>query len=34
MIPILECVRAYSTLGEMCNVLRGVFGEYEPIVTV
>ena len=34
MIPILECVRAYSTLGEMCDVLRGVFGEYEPIVTV
>jgi methylmalonyl-CoA mutase N-terminal domain/subunit len=34
MVPILECVRAYSTLGEMCDVLRGVFGEYEPIVTV
>ena len=34
MIPILGCVRAYSTLGEMCDVLRGVFGEYEPIVTV
>jgi carbon starvation protein len=32
--PILECVRAYCTLGEMCDVLRGVFGEYEPIVTV
>jgi methylmalonyl-CoA mutase N-terminal domain/subunit len=34
MIPILECVRAYCTLGEMCDVLRGVFGEYEPVVTV
>jgi methylmalonyl-CoA mutase N-terminal domain/subunit len=34
MVPILECVRAYCTLGEMCDVLRGVFGEYEPIVTV
>jgi methylmalonyl-CoA mutase N-terminal domain/subunit len=34
MIPILECVRAYCTLGETCDVLRGVFGEYEPIVTV
>ena len=34
MIPILECVRAYCTLGEICDVLRGVFGEYEPIVTV
>jgi methylmalonyl-CoA mutase N-terminal domain/subunit len=22
-------VRAYATLGEMCDVLRGVFGTYE-----
>jgi methylmalonyl-CoA mutase N-terminal domain/subunit len=34
MLPILDCVRAYGTLGEICDVLRGVFGEYEPIVTV
>jgi methylmalonyl-CoA mutase N-terminal domain/subunit len=34
MAPILACVRAYCTLGEICDVLRGVFGEYEPIVTV
>jgi len=34
MPPILDCVRAYCTLGEICDVLRGVFGEYEPIVTV
>jgi methylmalonyl-CoA mutase N-terminal domain/subunit len=34
MGPILDCVRAYCTLGEICDVLRGVFGEYEPIVTV
>jgi len=34
MVPILDCVRAYCTLGEICDVLRGVFGEYEPIVTV
>jgi methylmalonyl-CoA mutase N-terminal domain/subunit len=26
--PILECVRAYATLGEMCDALRAVFGEY------
>jgi len=26
---ILECVRAYATLGEMCEVLRRVFGTYE-----
>jgi methylmalonyl-CoA mutase N-terminal domain/subunit len=24
--PIIECVEAYATLGEMCGVLRGVFG--------
>jgi methylmalonyl-CoA mutase N-terminal domain/subunit len=29
MVPILDCVRAYATLGEMCNVLRGVFGSYQ-----
>ena len=29
MYPILDCVRAYATLGEMCDVLRGVYGEYE-----
>jgi methylmalonyl-CoA mutase N-terminal domain/subunit len=29
--PILECVRSYVTLGEMCDALRAVFGEYrEP----
>src|SRR5438874_1500006 len=28
---IVEAVRRYATLGEMCNLLRGVFGEYrEP----
>jgi methylmalonyl-CoA mutase N-terminal domain/subunit len=28
---IVDAVRAYATLGEMCNVLRGVYGEYrEP----
>jgi methylmalonyl-CoA mutase N-terminal domain/subunit len=29
MPHILECVRAYATLGEMCEVLRRVFGTYE-----
>lgn len=30
---ILDCVRAYATLGEMMKVLREVFGEYrEPII--
>jgi len=28
---IMECVRSYATLGEMCDTLRSVFGEYrEP----
>jgi methylmalonyl-CoA mutase N-terminal domain/subunit len=28
---IVEAVRGYATLGEMCNLLRGVYGEYrEP----
>jgi methylmalonyl-CoA mutase N-terminal domain/subunit len=26
--PIVECVKAYATLQEICDVLRGVFGEY------
>jgi methylmalonyl-CoA mutase N-terminal domain/subunit len=34
MVPILEGVRALCTLGEICDVLRGVFGEYEPMVKV
>ncbi|MGH9862984.1 MAG: methylmalonyl-CoA mutase family protein [Candidatus Acidiferrales bacterium] len=28
---ILECVRAYATLGEMCDTLREVFGTYEEV---
>jgi methylmalonyl-CoA mutase N-terminal domain/subunit len=30
MEPILEAVRAYATLGEMCGVLREEWGEYTP----
>jgi len=30
---ILDAVRVYGTLGEICGVLREVFGEYrEPVV--
>ena len=29
MYPILEAARAYATLGEMCDALRLVWGEYE-----
>jgi methylmalonyl-CoA mutase N-terminal domain/subunit len=34
MPPILDCVRAYATLGEICDCLRGVFGEYEGVLTI
>jgi methylmalonyl-CoA mutase N-terminal domain/subunit len=29
MPPILDCVRAYATLGEICDELRAVYGVYE-----
>ena len=29
MPPILDCVGAYATLGEVCNRLRSVFGTYQ-----
>ncbi|HJS59248.1 MAG TPA: methylmalonyl-CoA mutase family protein [Vicinamibacteria bacterium] len=29
MYPILDASRAYATLGEMCDALREVFGEYD-----
>ncbi|MCS7258050.1 MAG: methylmalonyl-CoA mutase family protein, partial [candidate division WOR-3 bacterium] len=33
MYPILECARAYATLGEICGVLKEVFGTYkEPVM--
>jgi methylmalonyl-CoA mutase N-terminal domain/subunit len=34
MMPyILDCVHSYATLGETCQVLRNVFGEYEePVI--
>jgi methylmalonyl-CoA mutase, N-terminal domain len=31
---LMDAARAYATLGEMCNVLRGVYGEYHEPVTV
>ena len=34
MPPILEAVRAYATLGEMCDALRGVWGEYEEMPVI
>ncbi|MCH7837215.1 MAG: methylmalonyl-CoA mutase [Chloroflexi bacterium] len=32
--PILEAVKAYATLGEICGELRQVFGEYRPPTAV
>jgi methylmalonyl-CoA mutase N-terminal domain/subunit len=32
--PILDCVRAYATLGEICGGLRRVWGEYTPPTAV
>jgi methylmalonyl-CoA mutase N-terminal domain/subunit len=29
MYPLLDAVRAYTTVGEMCDALRDVWGEYE-----
>jgi len=31
MPPILDAVRAYATVGEMCDALRQVWGEYEEV---
>ncbi|WP_114575423.1 methylmalonyl-CoA mutase [Saliphagus sp. LR7] len=30
MPPIVAAVKAYATVGEICDVLRGEFGEYQP----
>ena len=34
MPVILEAVKAYATLGEVCGVMRKVFGEYQPTVSL
>jgi len=34
MPPILEAVRTYASVGEICNVLREVFGEYQERIVV
>ena len=31
MYPLLDCVRAYATVGEMCDALRDVWGEYDEV---
>jgi methylmalonyl-CoA mutase N-terminal domain/subunit len=34
MPALIDCANAYVTLGEMCTVFRGVFGEYREPVAV
>jgi len=35
LMPIIvDGVRAYATLGEICDTLREVFGEYQPVSTI
>jgi methylmalonyl-CoA mutase N-terminal domain/subunit len=34
MPPIFDAVKAYATLGEICDVLREVYGEYQQVTTV
>jgi len=31
---IIESVKAYATLGEICGILREVFGEYQQQVVI
>ncbi|MGE5244643.1 MAG: methylmalonyl-CoA mutase [Betaproteobacteria bacterium] len=34
MPPIIDAVRAYATVGEMCDALRDVWGEYEEVPVI
>ena len=34
MPPIMEAVKAYATVGEICGRLRAVFGEHRPVSTL
>jgi len=34
MPAIIEAVKAYATLGEICGVLRNVYGEYKELIVV
>ncbi|MDH5447586.1 MAG: methylmalonyl-CoA mutase family protein [Candidatus Bathyarchaeota archaeon] len=31
VLPILDAVKEYATVGEICNVLREIYGEYKPL---
>ncbi len=34
MYPIMESVKVYATLGEICGVMRKVFGDYRAPTAV
>jgi methylmalonyl-CoA mutase N-terminal domain/subunit len=34
MPRLIECARAYATVGEMCDALRDVWGEYEEVPSI
>jgi methylmalonyl-CoA mutase N-terminal domain/subunit len=34
MPPIIEAVKCYATVGEICGVFREVFGEYREITGI
>jgi methylmalonyl-CoA mutase, N-terminal domain len=34
MPPMLAAVKSYATVGEICDRLRAVFGEYRPVTTI
>jgi methylmalonyl-CoA mutase N-terminal domain/subunit len=34
MPALIDCVRAYATVGEMCDALREVWGEYEEVPVI
>jgi methylmalonyl-CoA mutase N-terminal domain/subunit len=34
MLPIIDAVKAYATVGEICDRLRGVWGEHRELITV
>jgi len=34
MPTIIEAVKSYATLGEICDVLRDVYGEYRELIVI
>lgn len=34
LLPILDAVKVYATLGEICDTLRDIFGEYDQATTI